>query len=568
MYQRCLSMLLCGALSILAGCSEDGNAPRVISMVPTPDSTDAPRRTILRVQFNEAIRASSIPTDPYVLEYNGEALAGADLFLPELNTVSFVPHELLFFLRKYDVRFSGEISDQDGNRSNTQAEWSFRVTDGVLRSDILIGNRSSGDATEPQVAIGSNDHRHVIWTQTDGTRTDIWARAIRGDALKAALRVENANAGDARSPQIVVDEDGNAIAVWSYFDGTNWRIQANRFTPPTEAEEEAADAADEVAQGTWGTATIISGDGSDATAPQIAIGPNGNAIAVWVQSDDRVYANRFTGGAWGAAVAIDADTGEPEAPQIVIDGSNNAFVVWAQNDRIYENRYTGGWGTAATIDDDSGTATEPQIAADGDGNAIAVWSQSDATVTNIWSAYFNGNAWETAEKIETTGGSAETPQVAMNQSGNAIAVWSHKASSPRVRIRGNHFTPGRGWASGTDLIDNFSPDVYTANITDKGISTEPQVAIDDDGNALVVWSVEDGTSKKLSHIAGNRYRGPGAPEDMRGWDSAVLIESDDDYHSGDATSPQVAIAPDFTGITVWSKLNVDDRAIVHANHFN
>ena len=51
--------------------------------------------------------------------------------------------------------------------------------------------------------------------------------------------IENADAGDAFSPRIAVDPQGNAVAVWKQSDGVRDNIWANRFVedivPPDRA---------------------------------------------------------------------------------------------------------------------------------------------------------------------------------------------------------------------------------------------------------------------------------------------------------------------------------------------
>lgn len=63
---------------------------------------------------------------------------------------------------------------------------------------------------------------------------------------------------------------------------------------------------------------------------------------------------------------------------------------------------------------------------DATGSAVAVWSQSDGTRGTILSnRYTPSGGWGTAKLIEAdNAGGVDSPQVAMDGSGNAIAVWS------------------------------------------------------------------------------------------------------------------------------------------------
>ena len=99
---------------------------------------------------------------------------------------------------------------------------------------------------------------------------------------------------------------------------------------------------------------------------------------------------------WDTAERI--DTTNPERagkPQVAVDPDGNAVAVWDQevwdpNESsfrydIYSARYLGGigWTTPELIEtDDTGNALDSQVGVDADGNAIAVWEQFDGTRFN------------------------------------------------------------------------------------------------------------------------------------------------------------------------------------------
>lgn len=97
----------------------------------------------------------------------------------------------------------------------------------------------------------------------------------------ATAELIETDAGDAFNPQIAFDTSGNVLAVWEQSDGTRTNIRSNRYTAGLG----------------WGTAEFIETDNvGSAVTPQIAIAPNGNALAVWSQFDGtrtNIWANRF-----------------------------------------------------------------------------------------------------------------------------------------------------------------------------------------------------------------------------------------------------------------------------------
>ena len=95
----------------------------------------------------------------------------------------------------------------------------------------MIETDNAGDAINPQVAFDASGNAVVVWQQSDGTRYNIWSNrytASTGLWGTAAL-IETDNAGDANNPQVAIDASGNALAVWSQSDGTRYNIWSNMY---------------------------------------------------------------------------------------------------------------------------------------------------------------------------------------------------------------------------------------------------------------------------------------------------------------------------------------------------
>ena len=221
----------------------------------------------------------------------------------------------------------------DGTRYNV---WANRYTPvGGWESAQPI-ETSDGDAnhlliesTPPQVAFDASGNALAVWTQSDGTRWNIWSnRYAPGSGWGTAQLIETDNVGNAGSPHIAFDSNGSALAIWRQrvntpFLGQRFAIRANRYIAGTG----------------WGTAVQVDvglsiAENSD--GPQIAIGPGGAAIAVWQQSDGTRYnimSNRYVAGiGWGTPHAIESNAGDAYSARIGIDASGNAIVVWQQYD--------------------------------------------------------------------------------------------------------------------------------------------------------------------------------------------------------------------------------------------
>ena len=114
----------------------------------------------------------------------------------------------------------------DGTRNNI---WANRFDGSSWGSATLIETDNAGHAYFPQIAIDDNGNALAVWQQFDGTRYNIWANRFDGSSWGSATLIETDNAGSATIPQIAIDDNGNALAVWSQYDGTRYNIWANRF---------------------------------------------------------------------------------------------------------------------------------------------------------------------------------------------------------------------------------------------------------------------------------------------------------------------------------------------------
>ena len=132
----------------------------------------------------------------------------------------------------------------------------------------------------PQIAMNGAGTAMAIWSQSDGSRYNIWTKFFNGTSWDTAELLEADDVGDASLPQIAMDANGNAMAVWLQFDGMQYSLYANYF--------------DRIS---WDDAELLETDNAgDADVPRISMDSTGHAMAVWLQFDGMqysVYANGF-----------------------------------------------------------------------------------------------------------------------------------------------------------------------------------------------------------------------------------------------------------------------------------
>ena len=404
------------------------------------------------------------------------------------------------------------------------------------RTTELIETNNAGDANSPQVAIDASGNALAVWAQSDGTRLNVWANRYTAatSSWGTAALIESDDLGGVANPQIAMDTSGNALAVWEQSDGSRFNIWANRFT---------------AANNSWGTAVLIeNNDAGNASAPQIAVDANGDALVVWAQSDGtrfNIYSNRFTASSssWAAPVVIEADNvADAYSPQIAIDANGNAMAVWQQFEagtfNIWANRYTsatGKWGTAALIEtSNAGNASNQKIAVDTAGNALAVWTQFDGTTNHIYANRFTAasSSWGVAAVIRTGTGDTDRPQIAFDASGNALAVWDQHDGTRR-NIHANRYIAATGsWGVPTVIESNA------------GGASRAQISVDASGNALAVWTQLDGTR---NNIFGNRFT-----SGTNSWGTAALVETGS---VREGLSAEVAVNAAGNGVAVWTQFD-------------
>ena len=370
-------------------------APEIVSMSPESNAKGVSTRNSIRVTFSEPVDPRTLNTNNFLLTLGSAAVPGTVAL--DDATALFTPNTPLALSERYTATLTSALTDLDGNSlTGAPVTWSFTTREG--RWGVAKSIDAAGGAY-PQLAVNANGNAVAVWYQSDGARRNIRASVFAsatGWSLPKAI--QKADAGDAWEPRVAVDSSGNAIAVWSQNDGTHSHIWANRYVSGTGWDEAAT--------------PLETNNTIDASAPVVAVDSNGNAIAVWHQSDSvgsHIWASRFVAGAgWNAAAPIEASaTTSDDCPQLAMNWRGDAIAVWKRYDgtrnSIWANHFmlATGWGGAKPLEESEGDAENPQIAVDSDGNAIAIWGQDDGRYHSIWSQslrFGSGVGWPEADR--------------------------------------------------------------------------------------------------------------------------------------------------------------------------
>jgi hypothetical protein len=145
-------------------------------------------------------------------------------------------------------------------------------------------------------------------------------------------------------------------------------------------------------------------------------------------------------------------------------------------------------------------------------------------------------AWGTAARVGAAiSGSVYNPKIAFDAQGNAIAIWMHNdAGVSQYDLWANRYVAGVGW--GTPQI------IFT------GVDTRvnwPQLGVDANGRALVVWELLVDIYNPLAHIWSVSY------DPATGWGTAAGI--DNDTGAFYSSSPKLAVAANGTAVVMWDQ---------------
>lgn len=341
----------------------------------------------------------------------------------------------------------------------------------------LIENNTVADSMFPDLAMNEDGDAVAAWRQSNDSGANIWANMYnRTVGWGNAELIVSYDVGSATEPYVAIDNQGNAIVIWSQWTGSHFYAWTSLFangagwSPPHNMNESSL---------------------GSAVAGTVAFDDFGNALAIWLEFSD-LYSSRYVPGVgWGNPQLVESQLQwNGQRASVGFDRYGNAVAVWACNTSerydIWSNRYTVGlgWGAAELLEtNDSGDAFDPVVGVDDDGNALAVWRQSDLpytvtpNVNHIWSnRYVAGIGWGTPELRENNSVyDAYGQTVAMFGSGDAIVAW-YEYNDSWLNVWTSRFSKARGWGPPEPLDGS-----------DNSFSHHPRLAVNKEGRALIVW---------------------------------------------------------------------------------
>jgi uncharacterized protein YheU (UPF0270 family) len=400
------------------------------------------------------------------------------------------------------------------------------------------------DADGPQVALNEKGETVIVWQQTDGANGHIFRSEYRDgvwrDPANIADRI-NPDGNSAGDPQVASNDNGEAVVVWSQLDAAN-KLQIFRSEYRNGTWSDPADLSDN-----------ISPDGQDTFLAKVAMNDNGDAIVVWYQSDgakNQIFRSEYLNGIWSDPADL-SDNISPDGedafePQVALNNAGEAVIVWRQSDgstvQIFRSEKRNGlWIDPTDLSDnlspDGQNAFEPQVALNANGEAVIVWYQFAGANNQIFRSEFRNGAWidpaGLSDNISPDGTNASLPQVGLDNDGEAAIVWA-QSDGMKDQIFRSEFR-NNAWSDPANLSDNISPDDQDAD--------RPQVALSNKGQALIVWEQSDGTNKQIFR---SEYR-----DGL--WRDPLDLSDNLSPNSADANRARVALNDNSDAVIVWDQ---------------
>ena len=214
-------------------------------------------------------------------------------------------------------------------------------------------------------------------------------------------------------------------------------------------------------------------------AQAISMSDNGNFVITWntYNGDDGIYVQRYSsdGIAMGNNFKVYDDRG---LPSISSDNSGNFVLAWGACDCFLAQSFSSD-GTAlgsnfefSDVSDTTGN-WNADVAMDDNGNFVVAWEEHQVFAQRYSS---DGIRIGTNFIVSEDGWSGADPSISSDRSGNFVIVWEKR----EVHNTDIH---AQRYANDGNKIGSYFRVAY-----DEGDQINPSVAVDGNGNFVIVWT--------------------------------------------------------------------------------
>jgi hypothetical protein len=340
----------------------------------------------------------------------------------------------------------------------------------------------------PSVAMDADGDFVVAYTAGGygfGYRVHARRYNAAGVPQGSVLQVNATTSTRKERPDVAMDDAGNFVVTWEsmHQDGNGYGVYARRY-----------DAAGVAQGGEFRVNTFTTGA---QWFPAVAMDDDGDFVVTWSDfAQPGIYAQRYDemGVAQGAEFRVNAGTAHAQTSDIAVAGEGSFTVTWQSDEEGL------GWGILARTFSAGGVPqqhqfrvnttaasdqTEPAAAMSADGKAVIAWQGIAGPFADIFARRFVEGVPPPSHvgpefRVNTyTPDGQGFPSAAMDADGDFVIVWeSAYQDSNGYGIYAQRYNAA-GVAQGAE---------FRVNTTISNHQYDPEVAMDADGDFVVVWS--------------------------------------------------------------------------------
>ena len=447
-----------------------------------------------------------------------------------------------------DFVIAWHSSQQDGSQNGVYAQ-RYNAAGVALGAEFLVNTHTNGNQDIATVAMDADGDFVVAWDSVNQDPSDngrgIYAQRFNaaGVAQGVEFRVNTYRHGDQRNATVAMDADGDFVVAWESSggqDGSGYGIYAQRYNAAGVAQG-----------GEFRVNTVTAGSQTNAA---VAMDADGDFIVSW-QSEAQdgsgygIYAQRYNaaGVAQGGEFLVNTGTADNQrSPAVAMDADGDLVIAWhstgqdGSGDGVFLARFAAAGDAvepALVLDLDAaapgfsaalrtfvggqaGTLVFGDVSCAGSGSTTASGAQFRFTarpggvsdVLSIAPGLLPAGvtaAWDAAQGILTLSGVASL--AAYESLIEAVTYTSATPPAPGDRLIAVQISDGAQRSNlaqaGFAVTGGDSP----VNTTSANSQYAPSVAMDVDGDFVVVWSsyLQDGS---FDGIYAQRYDAVGAAQ--------------------------------------------------------
>ena len=358
---------------------------------------------------------------------------------------------------------------------------------------FIVNTHTAGEQEEPDIAIGSHGDFLVVWTDLtglDGSESGVFARMFANDAspLGDQFQVNTYAASGQAEPAVAANREGDFVVVWA-------TGKPKEFTGVVLGEVMGQMFANDGTR-LGGEFPISEPSAALKNTPCVDISESGEVVVAWTESV-------------GNEAAI-------VARRLASDGTSLGAPFRVSTRAL-------------------NTYAECSVAVDEDGDFVVAWDEPARVVSRAFLRTYSSEGEEVSQEVELGTSHLDNvyPNVDMESDGNFVMAWLNRDDlSLSIRVSAQKFAD-----DGRPLTDEFALGDLA------GDRSRPAIALDDDGNAVIVWN----NNREGGGIFGQRVAANGT---LRG--DVFTVSADPDRFD---QIPAVASSTNGNFVVAWRQFD-------------